>query len=86
MDRSRYANRTTPSLVGASLSFLPMFDFFGEALRRRQIRRSYGSMSIAQLRDIGLTPYELEVALSLPMEECAGDALAKAAAGEAAKW
>lgn len=86
MDHTRSTNRPAPSLLAASLSFLPMFDFFGEALRRRQIRRSYGAMSIAQLRDIGLTPYELEVALSLPMEKSASDALAKAAAGEAAKW
>ncbi len=63
-----------------------MLDHLAEALRRRQIRRSYGPMSDAQLRDIGLTPYELEAALSLPLEQNAGDALALAAAREASKW
>ena len=74
------------AMVGASQSFVPVLDLLAEALRRRQIRRSYGRMSDAQLRDIGLTPYELEVALSLPLEKNAGDALAHAAAQEAARW
>lgn len=86
MNHTRSANRTAPVLVDASLSFLRALDFFGEALRRRQIRRSYGCMSVALLRDIGLTPYDLEAALSLPMDNSADDALAKAAADEAAKW
>lgn len=86
MNNTRSANRTAPVLVDASLSFIRALDFFGEALRRRQIRRSYGCMSVAQLRDIGLTLCDLEAALSLPLENSASDALAKAAAGEAAKW
>ena len=86
MDHTHSANRTAPVLVDASLSFFRALDFFGEALRRRHIRRNYGCMSVAQLRDIGLTPSDLEAALSLPLENSAEDALAKAAADEAAKW
>lgn len=73
-------------LVRTSQSFFPALDYLAETLRRREIRRSYGCMSHAQLRDIGLTPWELEVALSLPLDENAGDALARAAATEAARW
>ena len=86
MAQTRSTQRTAPVSVGASLSFLPLLDLLGEAMRRRRIRRSYGRMSDAQLRDIGLTPYELEVALSLPLDRNAGDCLAEAAATEAAKW
>jgi uncharacterized protein YjiS (DUF1127 family) len=86
MTQTQSPKRTAPVLVGASLSFLPLLDLLAEALRRRRIRRSYGPMSDAQLRDIGLTPYELEVALSLPLERNASDHLAAAAATEAAKW
>ena len=64
----------------------PAFALWVEVIRRRQIRRSYGRMSDVQLRDIGLTPYEVEVALSLPLDRNAGDFLAEAAAVEAAKW
>lgn len=69
-----------------SLSFTPLLAQLAEALRRRQIRRSYGRMSDAQLRDIGLTPWELELALSQPLERDAGKALAEAARIEASKW
>jgi hypothetical protein len=55
-------------------------------LRRRRIRRSYGELTDRQLLDIGLTPLELQKALSLPFGQSAGDALACAAAKEAAKW
>lgn len=83
---NRSTEQTVDPLVRASLSFLPALDRLAEALRRRQIRRSYGRMSDTQLRDIGLTPWEVEVALSLPLQESASDALARAAACEAAKW
>ena len=83
---TRSTHPTASVLVRASQSFLPALDFWVEALRRRQIRRSYGRMSDARLRDIGLTPWDIEVALSLPLEKSAGDALAMAAAGEAARW
>lgn len=83
---TRSAHPSTSVLVRASQSFLPALDLLAETLRRRQIRRSYGRMSHAQLRDIGLTPWELEVALSQPLEKSAADALAKAAAVEAARW
>lgn len=86
MAYNRSIQRTAGVLAGASKSFLPFLDLFAETMRRHRIRRSYGRMSNAQLRDIGLTPYELEVALSLPLDRDAGDSLARAAAAEAAKW
>ena len=86
MAYTRSPQRTAPVMVGASLSFLSVLDVMGEALRRRRIRRSYGRMSMTQLRDIGLTPHDVEVALSLPLGQNAGDALGMAAAVEAAKW
>jgi uncharacterized protein YjiS (DUF1127 family) len=54
--------------------------------RRRQIRKAYGPISDVLLRDIGLTPYELEDALAKPMAENASDALAKAAVARAGNW
>ena len=69
--------------------FQPMTDaiaLWTEAISRRQIRRSYGLMTDAQLRDIGRAPHELEVALSLPLTCNASDNLAEAAAAEATKW
>ncbi len=83
---TRSTHQAVAILVRKSQSFLPALDHLAETLRRRQIRHSYCSMSRAQLRDIGLTPWDIEVALSLPLEKSAGDALAMAAAGEAARW
>ena len=80
------SRRTVPVLVGAALSFLPALDALSEALRRRRIRRSFGRMPDAMLRDIGLTRYELEVALSLPLRESASDTLAQATDREAGRW
>ncbi len=70
----------------ALLSVVRGFDLLGEVLRRRQIRRNYGRMSGAQLFDIGLTPYDIVVALCLPLGESAGNAVTRAAAREAARW
>ena len=83
-----YRNSTpTHSLtVELSLSFIPVLDAFSEALRRRRIRRNYGNLTDRQLLDIGLTPMDLQKALSLPYGQNAEDALANAAAKEAAKW
>ena len=78
--------RTAPVLIGSSLSFLPALDVLAEAVRRRRIRRTYGRMSDAQLRDIGLTRQDVEAALVLPLGQSAGDAVIKAAAAEAALW
>ncbi len=86
MAHTRSPQRTAPVLIGASLSFLPLLDMLSEATRRRQIRRSYGRMCDARLRDIGLTPDDVENALSLPLEKSAGDAIIRAAAREAARW
>lgn len=83
---TRSTRPITDVLVRASQSFVPVLDLLAEALRRRQIRKSYGSMSDARLRDIGLTAWDLQVALSLPLAKRAGDALAMAAACEAARW
>lgn len=84
MTTSRFAHRATDLSARVSLSFLPAFDLWVEAIRRRRIRCSYGRLSDAQLRDIGMTPNELEIALSQPLERNASDALAKAA--ERANW
>ncbi len=54
--------------------------------RRRQIRKAYGPISEVLLRDIGLTPYELEEALAMPLDENASDALLKAAVARAGNW
>jgi uncharacterized protein YjiS (DUF1127 family) len=54
--------------------------------RRRQIRKAYGPISEVLLRDIGLTPHELEEALAAPMAEDASDALVRAAAARAGNW
>ena len=86
MAYTRSTPRTAPIPVAAALSFLSVLDHLAEAMRRRLIRRSYGPMSVAQLRDIGLTPHDLEVALSLPLKRNAWAYLADAAAAEAAKW
>jgi uncharacterized protein YjiS (DUF1127 family) len=80
------ARPATDILVQAAQSFLPALGHLAEVLRRRQIRLSYGNMSDALLKDIGLTRWELEVALSLPLDRDAGDALATAAAIEADRW
>ncbi len=66
--------------------FAPALLLLDEAISRRRIRRSYGRMSDANLRDIGLIPHDVEGALYLPMNLCASDYLARAAEKEAAKW
>lgn len=77
---------TWGDLARASQSFLPGLNLLTEVLCRRQIRRSYGRLSVDRLRDIGLTPNDLESALSLPLERSAAEALSKAVSGEEAKW
>jgi uncharacterized protein YjiS (DUF1127 family) len=57
-----------------------------ERNRRRQIRKAYGPISEVLLRDIGLTPYELEEALAMPLDENVSDALLKAAVARAGNW
>ena len=83
---TRSTHPTTGIPARLAQSFLPLLNHLVEALRRRQIRRSYGSMTDAQLRDIGLTRWDVVVALSLPMEKDAGQALAVAASIEAERW
>lgn len=74
------------SLMPQLLPMAPALALCDEAIRRRQIRGSYGRMTDTQLRDIGLTPHEVNVALSLPLDRNATDFLAKAASAEATKW
>lgn len=84
-----YSRPTQPNSALLQLalpSFLPLLDLMAEVMRRRQLRRIYGQMSKAQLRDIGLTHQTVALALSLPIEHNAEDALVQAAAREAAKW
>ncbi len=57
-----------------------------EWYRRHRILSQYERMSDEMLRDIGLTRGDLDAALALPLTEGAGEALARAAADEAAKW
>lgn len=64
----------------------PVLRLLTEAFRRWQIRRSYGSLSEAGLRDIGLTPHDLAAALARPLTNSASNALADAVAGTQAKW
>lgn len=73
-------------LIPQFQAFVHATEMWAEAIRRRQIRRSYCPMTDAELRDIGLTAYDLEVALSLPLTRNASENIAKAAAVEAAKW
>ena len=82
--------RTTPmATAGRGVLVAPivqaMLDL-AEWSRRRQIRKAYGPISDVLLRDIGLTPYELEEALAKPMAENASDALVRAAAARAGNW
>jgi uncharacterized protein YjiS (DUF1127 family) len=84
MDRTR-----TIAHAGRRLLVAPIVQVMlqlAEWTRRRQIRRAYGPISEVLLRDIGLTPYELEEALALPMAEDASDALFKAAVARAGNW
>lgn len=77
---------STTSVARLPLMLRPLLDLAAEARRRWEIRRSYGVMSVARLRDIGLTPHDVVLALALPLEQDAGEALARAAASEAARW
>lgn len=83
---TRSTHATTTVLVRTSRTFLVLLDLCVEALRRRRIRRYYRNMTDAQLSDIGLTPHDVQAALSLPLEQSASDAVVKAAAAEAARW
>lgn len=78
--------RSTTPTKALPLVIRNLFDLAAEAMRRREIRRSYGVMSEARLRDIGLTPHDLALALTLPLDQNAGTFLAEMAASEAARW
>lgn len=86
MTITHFPRSGTNDILQASLGFLPLLDLLAEAQRRRRIRRNYGRMSDAQLRDIGLIPHDIARALSLPLDQNAQQVLALAAQQEAAKW
>ena len=86
MEVRQFNQSGAADLIHASLSFKPLLVLLAETLRRRRIRRNYGRMNDAQLCDIGLTPQDVVVALSLPLKHNAEEALAVAAAREAARW
>lgn len=86
MTMFRSTHPATVQMNQVSLSLLAELDAWIDAIRRRRIRRSYGRLSNAQLRDIGLTAHDLEVALAQPVERSADTALAKAAVADGAMW
>lgn len=79
----------TMAQAGREVLFAPivraMFQL-AEWSRRRQMRKAYGPISDLLMRDIGLTPYELEAALAMPMAENASDALVRAAVARSGNW
>ena len=58
----------------------------GEWRRRRQLRKAFGLTSETLLRDIGLTPDDLQEALSASLEGASSEALLKAALARAGNW
>jgi uncharacterized protein YjiS (DUF1127 family) len=84
MDRTRTISQTGRGVLVAPI-VQAMFQL-AEWNRRRQMRQAYGAISEVLLRDIGLTPYELEEALAAPMAEDASDVLVRAAAARAGNW
>lgn len=86
MATTHSAHPANSVLVRTAQLFLPALGHLTELRDRRQIRRTHGEMSPTQLRDIGLTPWDVAVALSLPLETSAADTLSTAAANEAGRW
>lgn len=84
MDRTRAVSQIGRGVLVAPI-VQAMFQL-AEWGRRRQIRQAYGPISEILLRDIGLTPYELEEALAAPIAEDASDALARAAMARPGNW
>jgi uncharacterized protein YjiS (DUF1127 family) len=58
----------------------------GEFSRRRQMKAACGPLSEALLRDIGLTPDDVEAALGAPLDQDASDALLREAVARAGNW
>lgn len=59
---------------------------FGLFSRRRQMKASVGGLSEDLLRDIGLTPEDVEAALGAPLDQDASDAMLREAVARAANW
>ncbi len=58
----------------------------GEFARRRQMKASCGSLTAEMLRDIGLTPEDVEAALGAPLDQDASDTLLRDAVARAGNW
>ncbi|WP_374430896.1 DUF1127 domain-containing protein [Tabrizicola sp.] len=58
----------------------------GVFTRRRQMKISVGGLSEAMLRDIGLTPEDVEAALGAPLDQDASDAMLHEAVARAGNW
>lgn len=65
---------------------VPLVALLAEVITRHRIRRSLGGLNAEMLRDIGLTPHDLNMALGLPMSRDAADALDRAALGTPPNW
>ena len=73
-----------PTLVFAPVAHVALL--LGEWGRRRQIRSSCGGLSEALLRDIGVTPEDLEAALGQPLDHDASDEMQREALARAGNW
>ena len=58
----------------------------GEFNRRRQVRSSCGRLSAALLRDMGVTPDDLEAALGRPLDRDASEELVREAVARVGNW
>lgn len=58
----------------------------GVFTRRRQMKASVGGLSEELLRDIGLTPDDVEAALGAPFDHDASDAMLREAVARAGNW
>lgn len=82
MDRTR-------AMMGRGVLLAPVAQAMGQLAewgRRREMRKAYGLTSEVLLRDIGLTPDDLLVAMDQPLTDDASDALVKAAVARAGNW
>lgn len=75
--------------AGRAVLVAPMIEAWvrlGEWQRRRQMRKAFGLASDTLLRDIGLTPDDLQEARSASLEADSSDTLLKAALARAGNW
>lgn len=84
MDRTREMAGVGRKVFAAR--FAQAAAWFVEWRRRQEIRKARGLASAALLRDIGLTPDDLEEALAQPLDQEASEAMVKAAEARAGNW